>query len=175
MSDGGTGEKAEEPTPQKLRQAREKGQVSKSQDAIQAFLFIGVFSVLALTIGTLGDSLMIFLLDCIDAGVRKPSVATVLTVANEGLWQTLLVCLPALITAFVLGLFANYVQVGFLFTAHPLKPDIKKLNPVSGFKQLFGKKKLVESLKQIVKFTMVSIVVWKAAEDAMPTLYALSA
>ena len=65
MSDGGTGEKTEEPTPQKLRQAREKGQISKSQDAIQAFLFIGVFSVLALTIGSLGDSLMIFLLDWI--------------------------------------------------------------------------------------------------------------
>ncbi len=170
MSDGGTGEKTEEPTPQKLRQAREKGQISKSQDAIQAFLFIGVFSVLALTIGSLGDSLMIFLLDCIDAGVRKPNITTVLTVANEGLWQTLVVCLPALVTAFVLGLFANYVQVGFLFTAHPLKPDIKKLNPVSGFKQLFGKKKLVESLKQIVKFTMVSIVVWKAAEEAMPDI-----
>ena len=27
-----------------------------------------------------------------------------------------------------------------LFMAHPLKPDIKELNPVSGFKQLFGKK-----------------------------------
>ena len=62
MSDGGTGEKTEEPTPQKLRQAREKGQISKSQDAIQALLFIGVFSVLALTFGSLGDNLMIFIL-----------------------------------------------------------------------------------------------------------------
>ena len=42
MSDGGTGEKTEEPTPQKLKQARDKGQVSKSQDFIQALLFVGV-------------------------------------------------------------------------------------------------------------------------------------
>ena len=39
------------------------------------------------------------LLDCIDAGVRKPSVATVLTVANEGLWQTLLVYAALIPTA----------------------------------------------------------------------------
>ena len=170
MSDGGTGEKTEEPTPQKLRQAREKGQVSKSQDAIQAMLFIGVFAVLALTIGSIGDSLMAFLLESIDAGVRTPSVATVVNVTDEGLWQTLMVCLPALGTAFIIGLFANYMQIGFLFTAHPLKPDIKKLNPVNGFKQLFGKKKLVESLKQIVKFTLVSVVVWDAAQDALPDI-----
>ena len=55
MGDGGTGEKTEEPTPQKIKQARDKGQVSKSQDAIQAMLFVGVFSVLALTIGDLPE------------------------------------------------------------------------------------------------------------------------
>ena len=67
MSDGGTGEKTEEPTPQKLKQARDKGQVAKSQDAIQALLFIGVFAVLGLTIGSLADQLMEFLMGSLDA------------------------------------------------------------------------------------------------------------
>ena len=40
MSDGGTGEKTEEPTPEKLRKLREEGQVPKSQDVTSAVSFI---------------------------------------------------------------------------------------------------------------------------------------
>ena len=71
MSDGGTGEKTEEPTPQKLKQARDKGQISKSQDAVQALCFVGVFSVLGLTLGSLSDQLMEFLISTFDAGTRQ--------------------------------------------------------------------------------------------------------
>ena len=53
MSDSGTGEKTEEPTPQKLRQAREKGQVSRVRMPSKLFYLSVFFSVLALTIGTM--------------------------------------------------------------------------------------------------------------------------
>jgi flagellar biosynthetic protein FlhB len=164
MGDGGTGEKTEEPTPQKLKQARDKGQVSKSQDAIQAMLFVGVFSVLALTIGDLGDQLMQFLIGSIEAGTRNPSTETVILTTEDAVWFTLKVTLPALGAAFVFGVAGNYMQIGFLFTVHAIKPDIKKMNPVSGVKQMFSKKKIVESIKQMVKFVLVSWVVYGAIE-----------
>lgn len=164
MSDGGTGEKTEEPTPQKLKQARDKGQVSKSQDAIQAMLFVGVFTVLALTIGELSDELMEFILGSIEAGTREPSNETVLLILEDAIWFTLKASLPALGAAFVFGVAGNYMQVGFMFTTHAIKPDIKKMNPISGFKQMFSKKKLVESLKQLIKFALVSWVVYDAIE-----------
>lgn len=165
MSDGGTGEKTEEPTPQKLKQSRDKGQVAKSQDAIQAVLFIGVFSVLALTIGAMADQLMELILGSIEAGTRAPSTETVLLILNEGLWFTLKVSLPALGAAFIFAVAGNYMQVGFLFTVHAVKPDIKKMNPISGIKQMFSKKKLFESGKQMVKFALVSWVVYGAIEE----------
>lgn len=167
MSDGGTGEKTEEPTPQKLKQARDKGQIAKSQDAIQAMLFVGVFSVLALSLGDLARQLMDLLLSSIDAGMRQNEPAAVGMVLEEALWVTLKVSLPVFGAAFVFGVAGNYMQVGFLFTPHPLKPDIKKLNPVSGFKQMFSKKKLVEALKQLIKFLLVSVVVYDAIQTAM--------
>ncbi len=162
MSDGGTGEKTEEPTPQKLKQARDKGQVSKSQDFVQALLFVGVFAVLALTIGQLSDEFMELILGSIEAGTRATSNETVLLVLEDALWFTLKASLPALGAAFVFGVAANYMQVGFLFTMEAIKPDVKKLNPVSGFKQMFSKKKIVESLKQLIKFALVSWVVYDA-------------
>lgn len=165
MADGGTGEKTEEPTPQKLDQARKKGQIAKSQDAIQALGFVGVFATLALSLGSMGDQLMQLIRGSIDAATRKGDLATVLDVVEDGMWSSLTVVMPVLGAAFIFGLFANYMQVGFLFTIHPLKPDIKKLNPISGFKQLFSKKKLVESLKQLLKFLLVSVVTYTALQE----------
>jgi len=167
MGDGGTGEKTEEPTPQKLRQAREKGQIAKSQDIIQAVSFIGVFAVVGLTIGMLGDQLMELMLGAFDAGTRKGDLPTVLKVSEDALWATLKLALPALGTAFVFGVAGNYAQVGFIFTTHPLKPDVKKLNPIAGLKGLFNKKKLVEVLKQVLKFILVSWVTYGAIEEAI--------
>ena len=166
MSDGGTGEKTEEPTPQKLKQARDKGQVAKSQDATQAVLFIGVFAVLALTVGSLSNELMEFMRTSFAAG-QKPSNQAATVIAEEGLWRVVMISLPALGAAFILAVAANYAQVGFLFTFHAIKPDIKKMDPVSGAKQLVSKKKLVESLKQMIKFGLVATVVYMAVRDAM--------
>lgn len=167
MSDGGTGEKTEEPTPQKLKQARDKGQIAKSQDAIQALLFVGVFAVLALSLGDLAKQMMDFLTGSIEAGTRAQDRAAVGQIIDQGIWITLTASLPVLGAAFIFGVAGNYMQIGFMFTTHPLKPDIKKLNPISGFKQMFSKKKLVEALKQLIKFTLVSAVVYTAIEDAM--------
>jgi flagellar biosynthetic protein FlhB len=98
----------------------------------------------------------------IDSGVRAPSNRTILMILDDALWFTLKITLPALGAAFVFGVAGNYAQIGFLFTVHSMKPDIKKMNPVSGFKQMFSKKKAVEALKQMIKFALVSWVVWDA-------------
>lgn len=168
MSDGGTGEKTEEASPQKLKQARDKGQVAKSQDAIQAMGFVIVFSTIGLTLESTADRLQKFLYAALQSAVRRgDDLPTVLDVVNEALWVTLWASLPALGAAWVAGFVSNAMQVGFMITTEPLKPDIKKLNPVDGFKNLFSKKKLVESLKQLIKFTTVSYVAYGALQDSM--------
>jgi flagellar biosynthetic protein FlhB len=168
MSDGGTGEKTEEASPQKLKQARDKGQVAKSQDAIQALSFVLVFAVMALTLTSTAEQLEQFLYSALDSAVRRgDDLPTVLDVSYEALWVMLKVSLPVLGAAFIAGLAANYMQVGFLFTAEPLKPDLKKLNPVDGFKNLFSKKKLIESLKQLIKFALVSYIAYSTVRDSM--------
>jgi flagellar biosynthesis protein FlhB len=165
MSDS-TGEKTEEASPQKLKQARDKGQVSKSQDAIQAISFIIVFAITALTFSSMAEQLEEFLRGSIEAAMRRgDEKPVVIDAAYEGLWAVLRISMPALFGAFVAGAAANYLQVGFLFTAEPLKPDIKKLNPVDGAKNLFSKKKLVEALKQVIKFVMVTYVVYSSVKD----------
>src|SRR5687768_12282632 len=142
MGDGGTGEKTEEASPQKLKQARDKGQVSKSQDAIQALSFILVFATTALTFTITARKLREFVYASLDTAVRRgDDMASVLKVAEEALWATLFASLPAMGAAFAAAVISNVMQVGFMLTFEPLKPDIKKLNPVDGAKNLFSKKK----------------------------------
>lgn len=171
MSDGGTGEKTEEASPQKLKQARDKGQVAKSQDATQAFMFIGVFATTALNLGSMRDQLSDFIKEGIDAAVRRgDELPVALNMISEALWVLFLVSIPTLGAAMVCALVVNYAQVGVLFTSEPLKPDFNKLNPVNGFKQLFSKKKLVESLKQLLKFIIVSYIGYDELKLAFPKI-----
>ena len=51
MADGGTGEKTEEPTPERLRKLRKDGNVPKSQDVTTALSFLVTFVVLAGSFG----------------------------------------------------------------------------------------------------------------------------
>jgi flagellar biosynthesis protein FlhB len=168
VSDGGTGEKTEEASPQKLKQARDKGQVSKSQDAIQALGFVGVFTTTALSLSYISGELLGFLARCFAAAAtRGDENPVLLSVVQEAMWITLKASLPALGAAFIMGMAGNYLQVGFLFTVEPLKPDIKKLNPVDGFKNLFSKKRLIEALKNIIKFIAVSWIAYGAVKEQL--------
>ena len=96
MSDGGTGEKTEEPTPEKLRKLREEGQVPKSQDVTSAVSFICTFAVLAATAGYMGDemiSLVETALSNINSGESGEVLAHRLMVEVSGPWQR---CVPPL-------------------------------------------------------------------------------
>src|SRR3989338_4450507 len=165
-----SGEKTEEATPQKLRKAREKGQVSKSQDLVSATIFLGCLGTLGFSLAWMGQKIGDLILLSIQAVPSTHLEASVEAVSREGLWIWLIVSLPLIATAFVFGLAGNYAQVGFLFTLEPLMPKFEKISPISGIKQLFSAKRLVEVLKQIVKFTMVSMVVYYAFKEAVPNL-----
>jgi flagellar biosynthesis protein FlhB len=43
------------------------------------------------------------------------------------------------------------MQTGFLFTTKPLMPNFGKLDPIKGFKNLFSIKKLIETVKTLLK------------------------
>ncbi|MBO9596253.1 MAG: EscU/YscU/HrcU family type III secretion system export apparatus switch protein, partial [Cohnella sp.] len=60
----------------------------------------------------------------------------------------------------ILIIFASsYVQIGWLLTFESLKPKLSSLNPISGAKNLFGMRAVVEFLKSSLKLLVVAIVV----------------
>ena len=147
-------DKTEKATPKKREEARNKGQVAKSADLNGAIvLLVGLFTLAATGPGIVAhckDAMH----DMLTLGAVAPDVvqrasigAVILDVAKEvGLSVA-----PVAFACCLAGVVANVAQVRFRITPKALKPDPSKLNPVSGFKQIFGPNALVEGVKSVVE------------------------
>ena len=62
------------------------------------------------------------------------------------------------IAIMIAGIVASLMQTGFLLTGEPLKPKFSKLNPISGFKNMFSKKSFVDLLKNLAVVTVIGFI-----------------
>lgn len=175
--EGAGGEKTEEATPKKLKDARGEGQVAKSADLVTACMLLGLFLILKIAIGYVGNNFL---------GVFKESYGNISKVEAEvfdsnmahsyvfyGLGQILLTSFPFYIVAFVLAFIVNLVQVKWRPTSKTLKPKFNKLSPISGMKRLFSKDKIMELLKSIAKVFVLGYVVIDTLKDKWSFLFEL--
>src|SRR5262245_45868372 len=126
------GEKTEEPTAKKLRDARKKGQVANSKDMTTAFLFITAFSLLISTGSSMTDSLKEFMHKYFTYATQTPAMpaAAYNQLGTDAIFMVLKLAAPIMGGIFLVSFLIGYVQVGALFTFDTLKPDLKKINPL---------------------------------------------
>lgn len=154
-------EKTEKATPKKKQESRKKGQVARSQEVNSALVLLGTFFGLNL--------LMPYMITEVQNYTRyifSELHHTELTTNQayqmflELLLLSFKIVLPIMAIALILGLFASYSQVGFLFTTEPLKIKPEKLSPIKGFKRIFSKRSLVELFKSILKISAISLITY---------------
>lgn len=157
-----SGEKTEKPTDKRLRDARKKGQVSKSHDLTSALMLISAVLIFWLS-GTVTATV---LLKAMRGGIETAGSFTgTLTRERAGdvLYQAVLDFGLALAPLFVFLFFGailfNYIQVGGLFAFEGVKPDLNKLNPAEGFKQKFLKSRAYLELGKTVLKSIITFVV----------------
>ncbi|MCB9851306.1 MAG: flagellar biosynthesis protein FlhB [Phycisphaerales bacterium] len=170
---GEYGEKTEAPTPRRRRESREKGQVAKSQDLTPAVIML----VGLVTLRTLGPHLWNRLLGIMNASlevtgpVGAQELAPQASAAARAMMWTLI---PLLIAVFIAALVALYWQVGFLFTWHPVKPDLNKINPLSGVKRMFSVRTFMMSFINFAKvLVLIGVVYWSVAGSLGHIIYAM--
>jgi flagellar biosynthesis protein FlhB len=164
-------DKTEDPTPKRLRESKKKGQVAKSQDVTTAFLFIVAFSILIATGPGMTEKLKILMKQYFELAITpglRPDAYNTLGV--ELIFTMLGLILPLMAANFVIGAFVSFMQVGSLFTMDPLKPDMKKLNPLSKLKQWFSPQTLVELLKNVVKMSAVFFLTYQIVSASLREL-----
>ena len=172
MADEG-GEKTEMPTAKKLRDARQKGQVCMSKDVVSTALLVVLMYLAALLSTILVDDLE-QLIAFIGRANAAPDAEGAIRMA--GVNTVSVICKHSFIfvvVAALVGVVGNMCQIGFLFTFEPLKPSLNKMNPVEGFKRIFSMKNLFEFLKNCVKVSFLSYLIWKLMVASYPEMLTL--
>jgi flagellar biosynthetic protein FlhB len=168
------GEKTEKATPKRRDEARKKGQVAKSADVSGSIVLIATFVGLLV----FGPKLYAEM-----EAVMRETLALAATpdvVSRAGLGRLLasgaqatgLAVAPIALIAVVAGFAAGVAQVRWKPAPQAIKPDLKKLNPLNGLKNIFGKNAPVEALKSVVKVTVIGAI---AALVILPDLPGLAA
>ncbi len=158
-----SGEKTEQPTPKKLRDSRQKGQVAKSQDLTMALSFLALSMTLVFqggrTMQLLSDHMVDYLGQSIVAPPLTPDSAfELLKTSLDVMFQ---VIGPFLAVAFVFGGLVAFAQVGPLFTGEPMKAQLSKLDPIKGAKnKFFSAQTYIELAKSILKIIIVGVFVY---------------
>lgn len=164
FAEGSGGEKTEEPTAKKLSDARKEGQVAKSTDLITASSLLALFLSIKIFGGYMGSSFIktfIGTYSNIDKIAKEDfNTQTASLLLKDGIFTIIKILLPILIIAFVVAIVTNVAQIKWQITGSMLKPKFNKINPISGFKKIFSKDKLMETIKEIVKIGVITYIVY---------------
>ena len=160
------GEKTEDPTPKKKSDARKKGQVAKSNDLNSAVTLILLILLGNMMSNSVFSSLHQYMRHSLENGltrtVTQKNMASIL-IQDSGVYMK--VVLPLMGGVMVIGILANLMQTGLLQSTDPLKPDLKRLNPIQGWKNIFSQKTTVDFLKNFLKLILVGYIAWSYITD----------
>ncbi len=171
-------ERTERATPRRREEARRRGQVARSSELNSALVLLGTFLFLRYFAPWAAERFLGFagsLLGELPRG--ELGAGFVARLGGELLSAFCWTCLPVLVVAFGSGLFANCIQVGFLFTGYPLSPRLDRINPVAGFQRLFSRRALLELLKALAKLGVVGYLTYGLVRkhlDLFPRLLDMS-
>lgn len=151
----------EEPSAKRLEQARESGDVIKSQE-LSAFIMLAVGT---LAIAMFGKQAALGLGKVLAMFLEQPDAMSVdqagLIVIGRGLLSRLAIILGPIFGLLMVAALAGHVaqnRPGF----HPDKimPDFSKISPMKGFQRLFGVEGWINLLKGLIKIAIVGLAVW---------------
>jgi type III secretion protein U len=169
-------EKTEKATPKKLRDARKKGQVAKSQDFPSAFTFIVSIATVIISSGYLFQVLASYIISMFKlSGTNIDMQNRAGGIFSQAIKVIFNTSMPIMVLTGCIGILTNFLIVGPMFSVEAMKPDIKRLNPVTNIKNLFKFKTLFELLKSIFKIAGALILIWSVVWYSIPEIISTAA
>jgi flagellar biosynthesis protein FlhB len=169
-----TADKTEAPTPRRLQEAREKGQVARSVDLSAAF---GLLAGLLL-LNWYGTTLLQGFAQLMQHALAVDQMPSSGDAAIASAWKLALnhcglVLIPFLLIIVIVAIVSNLAQVGFLLSAQPITPSLDKLSPIKGLARLFSKRTAIRFLMSLSKVSVIAAVAYFTIRSYMPKLVAL--
>lgn len=160
-------EKTEKPTAHRLKEARKKGQVAKSNELTSAIsLLVGVATVSAMATWMAVSIADLHL--AVDRSIPGIHVANMMALLIETfLLVVMLSAAPLAITALV-GTLVTGIQSGPVFSVEQVKPKFERMNPGENFKRLFSVRTIVQFGLMIIKLLIVGAAVLVIFKIVLP-------
>lgn len=168
-------EKTEQPSPKRLKEAREKGQIARSKDfnATIILLFSGAgFLVFGNFLSTHFLTMMHHAFE-FDSHILLTSMDMMYNLYF--IIQTgAMAVFPILMVILVLSIAAPLLMGGWVFSLQSVQPQFSRLSPLKGIKRMVSVKGLMEMIKAMAKFFLISIVSIVVLKWKFPALLALA-
>ncbi|MEK9541903.1 MAG: flagellar biosynthesis protein FlhB [Luminiphilus sp.] len=158
MAEEQTGqERTEEPTARRLQQAREKGQVARSRELNTLLMLLPCAVALWVT----GEMAMDAVRRLFSGALTPPTSTMKATeevgaFLGYGLLSGLEMIVPFLALTVVVALLGPASMGGLIFSVQSMTPGLDKLDPIKGLGRIFSRKSLLELVKSLLKFFLVS-------------------
>ncbi|OUS17844.1 flagellar biosynthesis protein FlhB [Rhodospirillales bacterium 47_12_T64] len=158
--DSDESQKTEEPTAKKISDARDKGDVVKSQELDTWFTFFGFLLFLSFFVIWIGKEIGVKLStflerpDTIRFDTGHIYDATIDLFGDLGV----LFIAPAVMVIFF-AISSSLMQHGFLISAQSIKPEFSKISPLKGVKKLFSIQSVMNLLKGFAKLAIVGMII----------------
>ena len=167
-------QKTEEPTPKRLREAHEKGQIARSQEVSHWFMILALTAIVGILAPTMAGGVTRELIGFIarpHAFIMEPGALG--EVLRELLYGLAAVMVLPVGTALIAAALSGFIQSGAVLSVEPLKPKLTKISLISGAKRLFSSRALVEFAKGVLKIVIVGaavvFVLWPQ-QDLIPLI-----
>ena len=169
------GEKTEAPTPKRLREARQRGNVSRSQEVVS----IGVLLVAVIGMRLVAPALWNNMANLVREGLGNHQRDELTQDAAYQFAQStgtrvLLAMAPLFAMLALAAIALNMAQTGLILSSEKLKPKLSHVNPGAGIKRIISMDGMVNLLKALLKMATVALVVYTTLQSQMSELAGLA-
>ena len=168
---GEGGDKTEDPTPKRKREARRDGKIPKSAE-IASWTGTLVATYLVQMPGAMAGSRLTALLEDAVLVIEEPEIGPAMSLLGDGALTGVAVVAPLALGLLVVGVVLNLAQVGWTPSGKLLKPKLERLNPLKGAKRLLSPHSLWEAAKTMLKVALLSLIAYRSVTDIVPLLVA---
>ncbi len=168
--------KTEQPTGKRLQEARQKGNVARSQELSTtiglAVSFIALYTMGNFMMSTMKSTTRDLLMnlatyEVTEAGVYSLMLKMLLTL-------TMMVA-PFMLVVVVAGVVTSLAQTGgWVLSWEPLSLNLNRLNPVNGVGKLFNKDSLFTTFKSFLKIMIVGYMAYKILRQEVESILFLT-
>lgn len=162
-------QRTEKPTPRRLREARREGRLPRSPEIGSYVALLAATWLLPLTVrSATGKAQELFA--ALPAVITRPDVTTALHLLRQTLIAGMTAAAPLVLGMLLIGLAASSAQGGVHLATKAARPKLSRLNPLKGFRKIFGASGAIEAVKALVRAAVIGLIGWRSVQHVVTDL-----